>query len=235
MVGKWPWLVANCGRWLAVAVGDLVAKTIQLLGGADCHGESKPPPMQTSALACAVDKLRNTPRFIPVQFGRIPFEYYQGRKPNLCHLEIFGCLIVTLNNEYTEPANSCKTKFSPQASLGLFLGFDTDSGSIAISYNFAGQTNLQTCHYNLHEEVLGPLTFFVLEGQLEQNYLALTCALKENTTFTSQDEVMHLKKDILIASGSKCCTCLGERQLQDEGEGRTGWLRMATALFWGIL
>jgi len=51
-----------------------------------------------------------------------PYELFNGRKPNINHLRVFGCSCFVLNNG-TENSG----KFDEKADLGIFIGYSLTS------------------------------------------------------------------------------------------------------------
>jgi len=60
---------------------------------------------------------------------RTPYEIFNGRKPNINHLRVFGCSCFVLNN-----GKESLGKFDEKANLGIFIGYSLTSRAYKI-YN----------------------------------------------------------------------------------------------------
>jgi len=60
---------------------------------------------------------------------KTPFELYNGRKPNISHLHVFGCKCFVLNNDKDNLG-----KFDAKSDEGIFLGYSLHSKAFRI-YN----------------------------------------------------------------------------------------------------
>ena len=49
---------------------------------------------------------------------KTPYELYNGRKPNISHLQVFGCKCFVLNNDKDNLG-----KFDAKSDEGIFLGY----------------------------------------------------------------------------------------------------------------
>jgi len=55
-------------------------------------------------------------------FKKTPYELFNGRKPNISHLKVFGCSCFVLNN-----GKENLGKFDEKANNGIFIGYSSNS------------------------------------------------------------------------------------------------------------
>ena len=60
---------------------------------------------------------------------KTPYEIFNGRKPNICHLRVFGCNCFVLNN-----GKENLGKFDEKADHGIFIGYSFNSHAYRV-YN----------------------------------------------------------------------------------------------------
>jgi len=60
---------------------------------------------------------------------KTPYEMFNGRKPNISHLKVFGCNCLVLNN-----GKESLGKFDEKADLGIFIGYSLTSHAYRV-YN----------------------------------------------------------------------------------------------------
>jgi len=60
---------------------------------------------------------------------KTPYELFNGRKPNISHLRVFGCSCFVLNN-----GKENLGKFDEKTDLGIFIGYSLNSHAYRI-YN----------------------------------------------------------------------------------------------------
>ena len=58
---------------------------------------------------------------------KTPYELFNGRKPNINHLRVFGCICFVLNN-----GKENLGKFDEKADLGIFIGYSLTSHAYRI-------------------------------------------------------------------------------------------------------
>jgi hypothetical protein len=76
--------------------------------------------------------------------GKTPYEVWTGRKPDVRHLRVFGCLVIL----YTEKED--RTKFSPKGQPAVFVGYD--GNRILLAYNLRTQRVERHYFARFHED-----------------------------------------------------------------------------------
>jgi len=71
---------------------------------------------------------------------KTPYELFNGRKPNIGHLKVFGCKCYVLNN-----GKEILGKFDEKANVGIFLGYSLSSHAYRV-YN----KRLMTVEESIH-------------------------------------------------------------------------------------
>jgi len=77
---------------------------------------------------------------------KTPYELFNGRKPNINHLRVFGCSCFVLNN-----GKKNLGKFDEKADLGIFIGYSLTSHSYRV-YNKRLRTVEESVHVVFDEE-----------------------------------------------------------------------------------
>ena len=76
---------------------------------------------------------------------KTPYEVFNGRKPNINHLRVFGCSCFVLNN-----GKENLGKFDEKADLGIFIGYSLTSHAYRI-YNKRLMTVEESFHVVFYE------------------------------------------------------------------------------------
>jgi len=76
---------------------------------------------------------------------KTPYELFNGRKPNINHLRVFGCSCFVLNN-----GKENLGKFDEKADLGIFIGYSLTSHAYKI-YNKRLMTVEESVHVVIDE------------------------------------------------------------------------------------
>ena len=58
---------------------------------------------------------------------KTPYDIYKGRKPNICHLRVFGCKCFVLNN-----GKESLGKFDAKFDKAIFLGYSLKSKAYSV-------------------------------------------------------------------------------------------------------
>jgi hypothetical protein len=88
--------------------------------------KSMPHDYWAEAIATAVYIMNRTPT--ATMHGMTPKEKYNGRKLDLSHLKVFGCI------EYVHVPNELQTKLDPKAKKCVFIGYSLEQKGY-ICYN----------------------------------------------------------------------------------------------------
>ena len=85
--------------------------------GISCHAQRKNLPdfYWAEAVATAVYIMNRTPT--AAIHGMTPEERYTGRKPDISHLKIFGCIA------YVHVPDELRSKLDPKAEKCIFIGY----------------------------------------------------------------------------------------------------------------
>ena len=78
-------------------------------------------------------------------FKKTPYELYNGRKPNISHLHVFGCKCFVLNN-----GKDNLGKFDAKSDEGIFLGYSLQSKAYRI-YNKRTMSIEESIHVSFDE------------------------------------------------------------------------------------
>jgi len=82
---------------------------------------------------------------------KTPYELFNGRKPNILHLHVFGCKCFVLNN-----GKENLGKFDAKSNEGIFLGYSLHSKAYII-YNKRTMTIEESIHVSFDESnVISP-------------------------------------------------------------------------------
>ena len=76
---------------------------------------------------------------------KTPYELYNGRKPNISHLHVFGCKCFVLNN-----GKDNLGKFDAKSDEGIFLGYSLQSKTFRI-YNKRTMIIEESIHVSFDE------------------------------------------------------------------------------------
>jgi len=71
---------------------------------------------------------------------KTPYELFNGRKPNISHLKVFGCSCFVLHN-----GKESLGKFDEKADLGIFIGYSLTSHAYRV-YNKRLMTVEESVH-----------------------------------------------------------------------------------------
>jgi hypothetical protein len=80
--------------------------------------KSMPHHYWAEAVATAIYIMNRTP--IAAVHGMTPEEKYSGRKPDLSHLKVFGCI------GYVHVPNELRTKLDPKVEKCVFIGYSLE-------------------------------------------------------------------------------------------------------------
>ncbi|MCO5566583.1 hypothetical protein L7F22_020260 [Adiantum nelumboides] len=110
-------LVVDLGRYTPKKNGVVECKNRQIVEVAHALMSEKnmPPCYWVEAISIAVYTMNRTPT--AVVHDKTPEETFTGKKPNVSHFKVFGCIA------YMHVPNELKTKLDPKAKKCVFIGY----------------------------------------------------------------------------------------------------------------
>jgi len=124
---------------------------------------------------------------------KTPYELFNGRKPNINHLRVFGCSCFVLNNGKEKLG-----KFDEKADLGIFIGYSLTSHAYRI-YNNRLMTVEESVHV-VFEEV-DHRNIQILKTRAEEDEQSIS--LEKLEIYAEKQPVDSLKQPIEILQQSE--------------------------------
>ena len=125
---------------------------------------------------------------------KTPYELFNGRKPNISHLRVFGCSCFVLNN-----GKENMGKFDEKADKGIFIGYPSNSHAYKV-YNKRLMILKESVHVvfvEVDHKLLNPSQISTKED--EQNIIMqkLDCCPEKQLIDSSKQSVEILQQDEL--------------------------------------